>query len=44
MEGSKIAIMCAASAVVQALKDDTALDAIQPMRYGWLIYVRTMAD
>ncbi len=36
--------MCVASTVVQALKDDTALDAIQPMRYGWLIYIHTIAD
>ncbi len=36
--------MCMASAVVQALKDDTAIDAVQPMRNGWLIYVCTMAD
>ena len=44
VEGAKIAIMCVASAIVQALKDDTALDAIQPMRYGWLIYIHTITD
>ena len=43
-EGAKISLMCVESAVVQALKDDTAIDAVQPMRNGWLIYVHTMAD
>ena len=26
------------------MKDNTALNAIQPMRYGWLIYICTIAD
>ena len=43
-EGAKISLMCVASAVVQAFKDNTAIDAIQPMRNGWLIYIHTMAD
>ena len=43
-EGAKISLMCVASAVVQALKDDIAIDAVQPMRNGWLIYIHTMAD
>ncbi len=44
VEGAKIAIMCVASAIVQALKDNTALDAIQLMRYGWLIYIHIITD
>ncbi len=30
-EGAKISLICVASAVVQALKDDIAIDAMQPM-------------
>ena len=44
LEGAKISLIYVASAVVQALKNDTAINAVQPMRNGWLIYVCTMAD
>ncbi len=29
---------------MQALGDDTALDAVQPMRKGWCTYLHTLAD
>ncbi len=33
-----------ATSVVQALQDPTSVDAVQPMRTGWCIYVHTQAD
>ena len=33
-----------ACSVVEALADRLAVDAVQPMRTGWLIYVRTQAS
>ena len=33
-----------ATAVAQSVGNDTAVDAVQPMRIGWWIYLRTHAD
>ncbi len=33
-----------ACAVVDALNDSSAVDAVQPMKSGWWIYVQTTAD
>ena len=33
-----------AMAVVQALQDDSAIDAVQPMQNGWCIYIHTLTD
>ncbi len=44
VEGVCIPLIQVVSSVVQALCDDSALDAVQPMRNGWCIYLRTLAD
>ncbi len=36
--------MQVATAVTQSVGDDIAVDAVQPMRTGWWIYLRTHAD
>ncbi len=43
IEGVCIPLIQVASAIVQVLWDDTALDAVQPMWNGWCIYLRTIA-
>ncbi len=43
-EGACIPLIQVATAVVQSLKDDTAIDAVQLMCNGWCIYVHTHAD
>ncbi len=43
-EGNLIPLIQVATSVAQALKDPTAVDAVQPMRNGWCIYICTMAD
>ncbi len=43
-EGSRIALMQVATAVVDALNDPGALDTVQPMKSGWWIYLRTTED
>ena len=40
----RISLMQIAYAVVEALNDPQAVDAIQPMKCGWWIYVQTNAD
>ncbi len=44
VEGIRIPLIQVASSVVQALHDDSALDAVQPMHNGWCIYLCTIAD
>ena len=43
-EGERITLMQIACSVVEALADRSAVDAVQPMRTGWLIYIRTQTD
>ncbi len=40
----RISLMQIACAVVQTLNDVHSVDAVQPMRTGWLIYFQTQAD
>ncbi len=44
MEGVRILLIQVVSSVVQALYDDSTLDAVQPMCNGWCIYLCTIAD
>ncbi len=39
-----VTLMQIANAVVDALNDSLAVDAVQPMKSGWWIYVQTTAD
>ncbi len=43
-EAGRLSLMQVATAVVQALQDNTAVDAVQLMRNEWWIYVKTNAD
>ncbi len=43
-EGHQISLVQVASAVLQVMKDDMVLDAVQPMKSGWYIYMRTLTD
>ncbi len=43
-EGSHISLMQIATSVCQSLEDSIVVDAVQPMRTGWNIYVCTLAD
>ena len=42
--GQRIPLIQIATAVVQALKDETAVNTIQPMHSGWWIYLKTEMD
>ncbi len=42
--GSKILLIQIVTAVVQALKDEIAVNIIQPMKTGWWIYLKTQSD
>ena len=43
-EGQLISLIQIATSVYQALSDSSAVDAIQPMRTGWCIYVQSITD
>ncbi len=43
-EVGRLSLMQIATAVVQLLGDDGVVDAVQPMRSRWWIYLRTKAD
>ncbi len=43
-EAGRLSLIQVATAVVQALHDNTAVDAVQLMRNGWWIYMKTNAD
>ena len=43
-EGSHISLMQIATSVCQSLKDLMVVDAVQPMKTGWNIYVQTFVD
>ncbi len=40
----QVTLMQIACAVVDALNDSSAVDAVQPMKSGWWIYVQTTAS
>ncbi len=44
VDGTKIPLIHVATSIVQALQDDSVIDAVQPMPNGWCIYLRTNAD
>ena len=43
-DGECILLIQVAASVAQAMHDNSVLDAIQPMRAGWCIYMRSIAD
>ncbi len=43
-DSEHILLIQVAASVAQAMHDDSVLDAIQPMRAGWCIYMRSIAD
>ena len=44
VEGVRILLIQVVSSVVQALRDHSALDTVQPMHNGWCIYLCTITD
>ncbi len=42
--GYKISMMQVATAVFKSVVSPTSLDAVQPMRQGWYVYMKTNAD
>ncbi len=42
--GPQLTLIQLAGSVASAMGDGMLLDAIQPMRYGWYIYMRTLKD
>lgn len=44
IEGECISLMQIATAVLQVMGDQSVLDAVQPMKQGWYIYMQTLAD
>ncbi len=43
-DGPWISLIQIAGTVVNAMGDGEVLDAIQPMQYGWYIYIKTITD
>ncbi len=43
-DGEHILLIQVAALVAQVMSDDSVLDAIQPMRAGWCIYMRSITD
>ena len=43
-EGERISLMQIATAVLHMMGDQGTLDAVQPMKQGWYIYMHTLAD
>ena len=43
-DGECISLMQVATAVLQIMGDQSTIDAVQPMRQGWYIYMRTLKD
>ncbi len=43
-EGERILLVQIAMAIIQAMHSDSTLDAVQPMKMGWHIYMRTLAN
>ncbi len=44
VEGARISLIQIAQSVIQAMRDDLVLDAVQPMKMGWYIYMCTVSD
>ena len=44
LEVGRLSLMQIATVVVQSLGDEGVVDAVQPMRSGWWIYLKTKAD
>ncbi len=43
-EGERISLVQIATSVIQAMHSDSSLDAVQPMKLGWHIYMRMLAN
>ncbi len=43
-EGAHITLVQIPTSVIQAMRDDSVLDAVQLMKTGWYIYMHTVAD
>ena len=43
-EGSRISLMWIATAILKSVAHPTSLDAVQPMKQGWYVYMKTNAD
>ncbi len=43
-EGERISLVQIATSVIQAMHSDNSLDAVQPMKMGWHIYMHTLSD
>ena len=43
-EGTKISLMQVATAVLKSVVNPTSLDAVQPMRQGWYVYMKINID
>ncbi len=43
-EGQQISLVQVASVILRVMKDEMVLDAVQPMKAGWYIYMHTLKD